>query len=537
VSKVFTAAAAIHLAGQRGRQILERPISELLVGTPLRNIRHPVSLENLLTHSGGFDDLTIGVSTRTPQEIIPLGPYLAGQLPPQVRTPGTVASYSNHGFALIGYVVQSVTGVRFDLYADSLLFRPIGMLRTSFAQPLPDSLEAHRALSYRYANGEQQAIPRIYFNDMPASAAFTTGADMSRWMRFLLDEHADRRSAQVPLTRDDVRLLEAHHFANDPALPGLAFGMAERQQGPIRVLEQGGDWEDYSSDLLLAPSARIGLFAAFNSEAGNEVPQQLWSALWDSWSAESLDPSAVLTAPTASHLADHPVALARYTGTYRLNRYSRGTIARLGVLTGDVPEVRVSVAREGLAWNGVPLVLVDSLHFRRTSDGRLVAFRFADSRGAASHVFTAADPYDGYERVPWWDESAVQLAAVSIMVVLILGALLFDVRALRRRDARQRALPALGLFATLDGLALLYAVTLGAVLALADPWSFQYGIPFYVRTVLAIPWVMIALAIQAIVSYRRHSHALRGVVRGSMRIGLQVLFIVFLVHWHLILGV
>lgn len=62
----------------------------------------PVTIANLLTHTGGFDERYVGIAARAETEVLGLGPYLAARMPPRVMPPGDVISYSNHGMALAG---------------------------------------------------------------------------------------------------------------------------------------------------------------------------------------------------------------------------------------------------------------------------------------------------------------------------------------------------------------------------------------------------------------------------------------------------
>ena len=100
VSKVFTATAVMQCA-ERGKLDLHGDVNSYLDLFKLENnFTRPVTLENLLTHTGGFDDRAIGINARTPSEVIPLGPYLAQRMPPRVHPPGEVYGYSSHGMAL-----------------------------------------------------------------------------------------------------------------------------------------------------------------------------------------------------------------------------------------------------------------------------------------------------------------------------------------------------------------------------------------------------------------------------------------------------
>ncbi|GAA4604976.1 hypothetical protein GCM10023195_17120 [Actinoallomurus liliacearum] len=106
--------------------------------------RRPVTLENLLTHTAGFDDDIVGAAEADPADIESLGRNLAERQPARVRPPGTVVSYDNYGTALAGYLVEVASGKPFARYVDEHVLRPLGMTATTFAQPHPAAIEAAR---------------------------------------------------------------------------------------------------------------------------------------------------------------------------------------------------------------------------------------------------------------------------------------------------------------------------------------------------------------------------------------------------------
>jgi CubicO group peptidase (beta-lactamase class C family) len=71
----------------------------------------------------------------------PLGQYLKTHIPRRIYPPGTVPAYSNYGAALAGYIVERVSGKPFNDYVDENIFKPLGMTRSTFAQPLPPGTE------------------------------------------------------------------------------------------------------------------------------------------------------------------------------------------------------------------------------------------------------------------------------------------------------------------------------------------------------------------------------------------------------------
>src|SRR5688572_27348447 len=116
VSKPFVALAAAQLA-ERGTVDLRTDVNRYLTTMQVPpGWNRPVTLHDLLTHTAGFEESIVGYAARTTADIRPLGEFLAAKLPKRGWSPGDVTAYSNYGYALAGYVVESVAHVSFADY-------------------------------------------------------------------------------------------------------------------------------------------------------------------------------------------------------------------------------------------------------------------------------------------------------------------------------------------------------------------------------------------------------------------------------------
>lgn len=102
-----------------------------------------------MTHTAGFEDRQLDITAATAEELVPLDVYLAAAMPARIAPPGTVTAYSNYGTALACYLVERASGEPFAQYVQRHILAPLGMEHSSFAQPLPPTLAAQLAVSYR----------------------------------------------------------------------------------------------------------------------------------------------------------------------------------------------------------------------------------------------------------------------------------------------------------------------------------------------------------------------------------------------------
>ena len=139
VSKLFVATAIMQLAEQ-GKLNVNDDVNKYLTGFQLEDkFGKPVTIGNLLTHTGGLDEHLLGTEIPITAPPMPMGEYFAKYTPPRILPPGDQINYSNHGMALAGYSVEAVSGMLFYEYAEQNIFAPLEMRHSSFRQPVPAS--------------------------------------------------------------------------------------------------------------------------------------------------------------------------------------------------------------------------------------------------------------------------------------------------------------------------------------------------------------------------------------------------------------
>lgn len=182
VSKLFTATAAMQLY-ERGKLDLDADINKYLTGFQLENpFPEPARVAQLMTHTDGTTKRRIGLAARTAAKIKPLGNYLSEHMPPVAWCPGELYSYSSHSTALLGYLVEKVSGIPFVEYINKNILQPLKMRRSTFLQPPPQPLADDLAVGYQYQNGKFKAVPYLYLNIAPAASMSATATDMANFM-------------------------------------------------------------------------------------------------------------------------------------------------------------------------------------------------------------------------------------------------------------------------------------------------------------------------------------------------------------------
>ena len=151
VSKLVTATAVLQLV-QNGKLDLDADVKTYLdFELPLRHER-AVTLRHLLTHTAGFEERIAGL-IGTDGSDLNLRKALMTEPPEQIYRPGTVPAYSNYSNALAGYIVERVSGTRFEEYVQRNVLDRAGMPSSTFEQPLPAALRDRMSNGYDTSAG------------------------------------------------------------------------------------------------------------------------------------------------------------------------------------------------------------------------------------------------------------------------------------------------------------------------------------------------------------------------------------------------
>jgi CubicO group peptidase (beta-lactamase class C family) len=196
ISKVVTATALLqlHEAGHFG---LDDPINDYLpFAVNIPGYSKGVTFRMLLTHTSAIAD----------NDPVLDGQYYYGQDPPVSLSffitnylasggafydadenfydfePGTEYEYSNIGSALIGLLVEEVSGMDFNTYCQQRIFAPLGMEHTAWRL---DEIAQTIVTPYDYRAGQNRPIPHYTNADYPNGGLRSTARDMFKLLSAL----------------------------------------------------------------------------------------------------------------------------------------------------------------------------------------------------------------------------------------------------------------------------------------------------------------------------------------------------------------
>jgi D-alanyl-D-alanine-carboxypeptidase/D-alanyl-D-alanine-endopeptidase len=274
MTKSFTAACVLTLR-DRGLLALDDPLERHLpeaAALALEGADDPrITLRHLLTMTAGFveDDPWADRQLALPAgELLRL---LQGGVALS-RGPGEAFEYSNLGYALLGQVVQRVSGEPLAELAREVLLEPLGMRDSTFDfTSLP---AARRARGYRRDGPQYVEEPPLGDGAFGAMGGlWTTVEDFARYVIFQLAAWEQIEAPPPLLQSSSRREMQRGHIVvpprdhpspgGGPSGYGLGLFVAESAH-PGRVVYHGGGLPGFGSHVQWLPHHGLGVFAFSN---------------------------------------------------------------------------------------------------------------------------------------------------------------------------------------------------------------------------------------------------------------------------------
>ena len=318
ISKLFTWTAVMQLVEQN-KIDLDRDINAYLDFKIPATFPQPITMRDLMTHTPGFEEQVKDLINAEGAPLPSLRDHLVRHMPERIFPAGTTPAYSNYGASLAGYIVERVSGQPFNDYVAENIFKPLGMTRSTFVQPLPADLKPMMSNGYRTTSGK--ANPFEIIEEPPAGALAATADDISR---FMIAHLQDGRFENTQILRPETaRLMHSRQFGLHPEMNGMCLGFYEESRNGLRIIGHGGDTYWFHSDLHLIPQAGIGFFVSYNSAGRGDLSPR--SALWDHF----LDRYFPYAPPAAERPASAAADAAAVSGRYMTSRRSQTNFLRV----------------------------------------------------------------------------------------------------------------------------------------------------------------------------------------------------------------
>jgi len=229
-----------------------------------------VTMNQLLSHTAGIRD---GASFNGPHDDSALANFVRSWADDYlVAEPGEIFSYSNLGYVLAARVLEEVIGKPFADVMNDVLFRPLGMRRTT--------LRPIMAMTYPLAQGHDilsgqtnPTIVRPFADDSRYWAnggVFTSVLDFARFAIAIVNR--GKIEGQQALSPTVIAKLSTPYVdtpgGNADERPRYAYGLNVRDYRGVRVLQHGGLRVGFGSLVRMVPEYHFAVIVLTNKSNG-----------------------------------------------------------------------------------------------------------------------------------------------------------------------------------------------------------------------------------------------------------------------------
>lgn len=442
VTKLFTWTAIMQLR-DAGKLDLDTDINEYLDFQIPSTFDEPITLRHLLTHTPGFEDRIFRLFGRVEDNMY--SEWLQRHLPARINPPGIHSSYSNYGTTLAGYIVEQVSGMKWDDYIDRHILEPLEMEFATTRQPIPDELKQHLVNGYNHEDGGFVHQKFEWLEGHAAAGGMSASAEaMSRFMLAFLQ--GGTLDGEQILQDSTVQEMFSREFVPDPRMNAVALGFYEMSSHGLRILGHGGSTSWFFTDLAIFPDEDLGIFVSFNSPGaaflgmGNfrqavldrfYPTDKAWPGLRQKTAAgfEAGIEAGTGQQPARVPIPEREVApgwedrAKAYEGVYLSLRRSHTTFEKpLGMAIG-----RVRVETKGHGEIVMHSMLgthqfreIEPGYFQEANEHAEVVFRGSPEDGY-THLYLGDAPMMTFERQSFWDSSGLHLGLLLFCFLVFLS--------------------------------------------------------------------------------------------------------------------
>ncbi|GAB5536255.1 MAG: hypothetical protein Rubg2KO_25040 [Rubricoccaceae bacterium] len=428
VSKALTALALTRLVDD-GRVGLDDDVTQYIDG--IQNVSggdQPVTVWNLLTHTGGFDQIG-GADRQIRQYDLPLEAqkelrpsleaYLSGGKLRRITAPGQLFRYDTFGITLAGHVAAEAVGLDYAEMMRQELFDPIGMTR-SFVE-VDDAHRSDLAIGYGWIDGEYVAQPYEVYVTTPAASIDATPADMGRLLEALTGGGAS--TAGRLFSEAQAEAVLAPQFQPHSGFTGVTHGLWEfsemdiPSEPQVRTVGHGGSMLGTSTSFSVLTEANVGYLVVTNRnhESGGgpdqvrgRIAQAILDHFYPDLPAKTVAPSVPVGDRDLSEYA-HIFYDGVYCRTCTDEEFAQGAWRRRRPRP-------VTVVEEGLELEGTTFLPTAHPDVFVRSDGNHEMFFGRDATGRVSSFVFSISPYT-FERPSAQEEAQIEGETVAVEAV------------------------------------------------------------------------------------------------------------------------
>lgn len=448
VTKMVTALGILSLV-KAGKLSLNDPVRKLAPELPIVNpweATHPIRVVHLLEHTAGFSDKPISLSYNPkPQDLPTLEAVrvFKGSLVSRWK-PGERHSYANPDYNVAAYLIQKLSGQRWDEYVKRAILEPMGMLSANLNLRADGS--GRYAQGYFWQEGSYQLTPFLPQYQGGNGSLNASAADMASFLQCYLYNWKTVNNTQFlsPQLLDEAETVHSTLAARS-GLTKTGYGLGhEAYDGPdgFQFWGHKGSIGAFVSSVGYNRELGVGYAFAYNRSA-------------DIMPAERLIRSFLTQGYTPSEPRKYPLdakAIAPYLGYYQFDSPKDQLMGILEQLRFrfELRQERGQLIQHPLMGSSFSLEATSPTHFRMPWDHYPIVSLVTDADGnrAVEHGGLYFRQISGVEA---WLPLILLISSLIVLATSVAAGLVWLVMILMSRirgiDVPLRLLPMLSTIA------------------------------------------------------------------------------------------
>jgi len=268
ITKQFTSIALLQLVEQ-GKISLQDSIQKFIKDFPSQ--KYGITIENLLTHTSGITeyiqldirDPFVRRKDLSPKEVIDLFKNV-----PLEFKPGSKFKYSNSNYFLLGYILEIITGRKYQNVIEENIINPLGLSSTfydDFNKIIVNRVKGYKKEGEAYENADFQS----------ATIAFAAGSLLSN-VDDLYKWHQGLQGNKL-VKKETLEKAFTPYKLNDGTDSNYGYGWFILDMNGSLSIQHGGSINGFKSNEIYFPKEDVFVVTLFNCECASmeEISQQI----------------------------------------------------------------------------------------------------------------------------------------------------------------------------------------------------------------------------------------------------------------------
>jgi CubicO group peptidase (beta-lactamase class C family) len=246
MTKQFTAVSILILM-EEGKLNLDDEITKLIPDYPTNGSK--ITIHHLLTHTSGIKDFTsvdglneISKNDLTPSELVDFFSNESTDF-----QPGEKFKYCNSGYILLGYIIESVSGMTYADFVEKYIFEKLNMSASQYA--------SHREVIHNRASGYDEKEAYVNTRYISFSLPYSSGSLMSSVGDMFIWQEAIKNN--ILISPESTEKAFTNHTLNNGEFINYGYGWHIRTLNGEASFEHGGSIFGFKSMAIYLPESDI----------------------------------------------------------------------------------------------------------------------------------------------------------------------------------------------------------------------------------------------------------------------------------------